>query len=64
MAEHRANPLQLQWVRQNGAFVINVVAVVPGQDIALIVRSWVLSKEEEISLRQALSGLIIAGNHK
>ena len=64
MAEHKVNPLQLQWVRQNGAFVINVVAVVPGQDIALIVRSWVLSKEEETSLRQALSGLIIAGNHK
>ena len=64
MAEHKANPLQLQWVRQNGAFVINVVAVVPGQDIALIMRSWVLSKEEETSLRQALSGLIIAGNHK
>ena len=63
MAEHKAGPLQLQWTRQGGNLVINMVAPIDDQK-AIIIRSWILSPNEEVSLRQALSGIIIAGNHK
>ena len=59
MADHKANPLQLQWGRQpGGQFTIKMVATFPddkGVVRTLQIRAWVLTKQEEDNLKQALT---------
>lgn len=67
MAEHKANPLQLHWLRQpTGEFVIQMIATFPdnnGQLRALAIRSWSLTTEEEESLKQTLAGKLAIALH-
>lgn len=65
MADHKMNPLQLQWGRSpGGRFSITMVATAlgpAGQTLAIPIRSWVLSKDEEEALKATLhGGLVIA----
>ena len=66
MAEQKFSPMALTWGRApNGRFFLNLDVPINGpggQAMRIPVTGFLLTKDEEQSLRAALDGLVIAGN--